>query len=116
MNSEDFVGRLKHHVRDAAVEDTISNLRQPPGRHVQSSERARSEWYNALPTEQRMLVDNIIRTVAHQAVFGFLAVLDGTRTIDPAGGHFELAHLSGQRVVLNDPRAVPLHDLLNAER
>ena len=36
MNSQEFVEAIKRHVMDAAVEDTIANLRNPPGRRVQT--------------------------------------------------------------------------------
>jgi hypothetical protein len=34
MNSETFVEAVERYVRDAAIEDTIANLKNPPGRHV----------------------------------------------------------------------------------
>jgi len=114
VNSEDFVEALRRHVGDAAIEDTIANLKQPPGRRVLPVERARSDWYNALSPEDTKHVNSVIATAVHEALFGLLAVLDGARTIDDGGGRFELAYLADQRVVLNDPQAIGLHDLLNA--
>lgn len=49
MNSEDFVTAISRYVKDAAIEDTIANLKSPPGRRVPPAERIRSDWYNALP-------------------------------------------------------------------
>lgn len=114
MNSESFVEALKRHVRDAAIEDTIANLKQPPGRRVLPEERARSNWYNALSAEQAEHVNCIIAAAVHETLFGILAVLDGARTIDDEGGRFELTYVADQRVVLNDPMAIGLHELLNA--
>jgi len=114
MNSEDFVDALKRYVGDAAIEDTIASLKQPPGRRVLSKERVRSDWYNALSTEEAEHVNSAIATAVHGALFGLLAVLDGARTIDDEGGRFELIYVADQRVVLNDPQAIGLHDLLNA--
>jgi hypothetical protein len=114
VNSEDFVEALRRHVGDAAVEDTIANLKQPPGRRVPPAERARSDWYNALSPEDAEKVNSVIATAVHGAMFGVLAVLDGARTIADEGGRFELAYLADQRIVLNDPQVIGLHELLNA--
>jgi hypothetical protein len=114
MNSEDFVDALKRHVRDAAIEDAIANLKNPPGRRVPPQVRARSDWYNGLSVEDAEHVKDVIATAVHGALFGLLAVLDGARTIDDERGRFELTYVADQRVVLNDPQAVELHDLLNA--
>ena len=113
MNSEKFVEAVRRHVGDAAIEDTIANLKNPPGRRVPLEERARSDWYNALSPEDAKHVNSIIATAVHESLFGLLAVLDGARTIDDEGGRFELAYFTDQRVVLNDPQAIGLHDLLN---
>lgn len=116
MNTEDFVDALKRHVMDAAVEDVIANLKNPPGRRVSPEERARADWYNGLSEEETQHVNSAIASAVHHAVFGLLAVLDGARTIDDEGGRFELTYIGDQRVLLNDPQAVDLHDLLNAGR
>lgn len=113
MNSEDFVEALKLHVRDVAINGTISNLKSPPGKRVPPNERARSDWYNALSIEESEHVNSVIATAVHQTLFGLLAVLDGARTIDDEGGQFELAYVADLRVVLNDPQAIGLHELLN---
>ncbi|MBR0757293.1 hypothetical protein JQ604_34370 [Bradyrhizobium jicamae] len=114
MTSNEFVEALKRHVRDAAIEDTIANLKNPPGRGVSLQVRALSEWYNALSAEEAKLVNDVIATGVHATLFGLLAVLDGARTIDHDGGRFELVYVADERVVLNDPQAIDLHDLLNA--
>jgi hypothetical protein len=49
-----------------------------------------------------------------ETLFGLLVVLDGARTIVDDGGRFELTYVTDQRVVLNDPQAIGLHELLNA--
>ena len=114
MNSDEFVEALNRHVRDAAIEDTIANLKNPPGRRVPPQERVRSEWYNALSAEEAKHVNDVIATGVHQAIFGLLAVLDRVRTIDREGGRFELIYVADERVVLNDPQAIGLLELLNA--
>lgn len=114
MNSYDFVEAIKRHVRNAAIEDTIANLKSPPGRRVPPQERARSDWYKGLSDEEVGHVNSVIATSVHEALFGFLSVLDGARTVDEEGGRFELTYVSDQRISLNDPRAISLHDLLDA--
>ena len=117
MNSEDFVTAISRYVKDAAIEDTIANLKSPPGRRVPPAERIRSDWYNALPAADAAQVDGIISAAVHEAVFGRLAVLDGARTVDDGAGRFELSYLAPEgRVLLNDPQAIGLHDLLNAAK
>lgn len=117
MNNEEFVAAIGRYVKDAAVEDTIANLKSPPGRRVPPAERARSDWYNALPAADAAQVDEIVSMAVHEAVFGLLAVLDGARTVDDGAGRFELSYLAPTgRVLLTDPKAIGLHDLLNATK
>ncbi|MCA1523818.1 MULTISPECIES: hypothetical protein [Bradyrhizobium] len=115
MNRETFVEAIKRCVVDAAIEDTIANLRSPPGRSVPLQERARSDWYNGLRAEEADNVNRVIAAAVHQSLFGLLAVLDGARIIDDEGGRFELSYVGSTRVVLNDRQAIGLHDLLNAK-
>ncbi|WP_018317470.1 hypothetical protein [Bradyrhizobium sp. WSM2793] len=115
MNREVFVEAIKRFVRDAAVEDTIANLRNPPGGSVPLRERACSDWYNGLRAEDADNVNHVIATAVHQSLFGLLAVLDGVRTIDNEGRRFELSYVGSERIVLNDREAIGLHDLLNAK-
>jgi len=117
MNREDFVTAISLYVKDAAIEDTISNLKCPPGRRVPPAERVRSDWYNALSATDSAHVDSIISAAVHEAVFGLLAVLDGARTIDYGVGRFELSYVAPEgRLLLNDPLTIGLHDLLNAAK
>lgn len=116
MNSQEFVEAIKRHVVDAAVEDTIANLMNPPGRRVSPHERGRSDWYNGLSEEDVAHVNSVIATSVHEGIFGLLAVLDGARTVDEEKGLFELTYVGSQRVLLNDPQDIGLHDLLNAAR
>lgn len=111
MKSQQFVEAVERYVRDAAIEDTIANLKAPPGRSVLPEVKACSDWYNGLSDEHRAHVDTAISRAAHAAVFGLLAVLDGARTIDDGKGRFELAYVTDQRTVLN-PQTIDLHDLL----
>lgn len=114
MNSETFVEALRQYVLNAAVDDAIANLKRPPGRSVSANERLCSEWYNALSSDDADKVRQAAFAAAHGALFGVLAVLDGSRTIDDENGTFELTYTAKERVLLNDPDAIGLHELLNA--
>jgi hypothetical protein len=114
MNSQDFVEALKRYVRDAAIKGTIANLKHVPGRGVRPQERARSDWYNGLSATEANHVNDVIAMAAHHTLFGLLVVLDGDRLIDDERGQFELAYVTDRRVLLNDPQAIGLHDLLSA--
>ncbi|MHC2621293.1 hypothetical protein ACVIW2_003325 [Bradyrhizobium huanghuaihaiense] len=114
MNSQEFVEAIKRYVGDAAIEDTVALLKNPPGRNVPREQRVRSEWYKSLRAGDADNVNGVIATAVHQTLFGLLAVLDGVRSVDNEGGRFELTYVGSTRVVLNDQQAISLHDLLNA--
>jgi hypothetical protein len=105
MDSSEFIQSIKLYVRDAAVEDTILNLKRPPGRRVLPQERERADWYNKLSAADVSHVDSVIISAVHGALFGLFAVLDGDRAIEDgdAKGRFELSYVGKQRIVLNDP-------------
>ncbi|TPD98467.1 hypothetical protein [Stenotrophomonas indicatrix] len=111
MKAEEFVSAIQHYVLESAVENTISNLARPPGRRVASELSARSEWFNSLSDGEAEMLRAVARDAAHSAVFGFLAVLDGARVIDPEKGTFELYHLGRQKSLVNAP-GTDLHDML----
>jgi hypothetical protein len=114
MNAQEFATTVRKVVMDAAVNDTVSSLEQPPGRRPASELVALSSWYLALgPTDQDM-VRRALATVSYAAVFGLFAVLDGVRRIDEAqpAGELELWYerLGGRQLLSGG-----LHDLLNSE-
>jgi hypothetical protein len=115
MTNFEFVEAIKRHIINGVAADTINNLKSPPGRRVSTEERTRSEWYNNLSAIDEAHVNSIIATAAHDVIFGFLAALDGARTISDEQGLFELAYISKERVILNNPGSIGLHDLLNAK-
>src|SRR5688572_12326097 len=117
MDSAEFIQAIKRYVRNAAVEDTITNLKRPPGRRVLPPIRERSIWYNQLSAADAEHVNSVISTAVHGALFGVLAVLDGARAVEDGDnkGHFELSYVGKQKVLLNDPKCIGLHDLFNAE-
>lgn len=116
MNAVDFVDSIRTLVRDAAVVDAISVVEKPPGRRPGAEMLELSAWFNALAESDRLLVRRLLEIVAHGAVFGLLAVLDGSRTVVPSDGtrgYFELRHVHGANSdVLSGPAGDVLHELL----
>lgn len=116
MNARDFVAGIRNFVMDAAVHDTLSVVQKPPGRRPEVELIQLSAWFNGLSESDRAMVNRILSIVARNAVFGFFAVLDGARKIDPSEGpedYFELRHIRGtDQDVLSGPEGEPLHELL----
>lgn len=112
MNSEEFVLGIKKCVQDAAVEDVVSKLTSPPGRKVSDTRKMVSTWYNKLSDEDRKYVKEVIEYSVGEAVFGLLAVLDGSRVF--FDGRFEVFHVNGERVLINSSDEIGLTEVLNA--
>jgi hypothetical protein len=116
MKTSEFVDIVNKIVRKAAVVDTISYLRSPPGMRPPAEAVALSKWYNALDASNQAMVERMMDMVARAAVFGFLAMLDGVRVVEGMGpkGHFELRFIKdGRTDLLNGPSGEMLHDLLD---
>jgi hypothetical protein len=113
MDTETFVKAIRRHVRDTAVADTLTNLKNPPGRKVPADERARSAWFNALPHTEAAYVERIVKEAVDEAIFGFFAVLDGSRTV--LDGRIDLVHVGASSVLLNDRNKIGLNEVFNAE-
>jgi hypothetical protein len=111
MKIEDFVSAIEACVLNAAVESTVSMLRQPPGRRVDPVLAARSEWFSLLSDTDVEMVCAVIHEAASSAVFGFLVVLDGARVIDDEKGTFELYYVGREKNLLNPPD-IALHEFL----
>ena len=74
-----------------------------------------SAWFNELATRDRQNVERVVEMAARPAVFGFLCVLDGVRTIEngPVKGQLDLRYRRGDELIsLNDDHGEELHDLL----
>ena len=119
MKPSDFIDALKSEVRDAAASDTISQIRTPSGRRPPEAIRKLSSWFNQLPEADQQVVAEIAKMSASNAVFGFLCVLDGVRTIEDSEqrGEFELNYVQKDKVSarLNPLSGELLHDLFNAK-
>lgn len=72
-----------------------------------------SRWFNKLELSDQRYVTRIIERSAAEAVFGFLCVIDGARSIEtgPDKGAMELYYVKGtHRILLNDRNKEPLND------
>jgi hypothetical protein len=118
MNAAEFVAAIRSEVQDSATEEVMSLLQRPPGRRPAPALATLSQWFNGLSEADRQRVKEVAALASHQAVFGFLAVLDGARVIeDPADrGTLELRHVkAGQPTLLNGPSGPLLHDILQQQ-
>jgi hypothetical protein len=118
MSPSEFVDAIKAEVRDAASADTISQIRTPSGRKPPEDTKRLSAWFNQLSEADQLAVAEVAAMASHNAVFGFLCVLDGVRPIHEGHQVGEL-HLSfveeGKPIVrINPASGNPLHDLFNA--
>ena len=114
MDAEEFVEVVRKVVMNAAVEDVVGNLTDPPGRRPAPELVALSKWFLGLLEEDRKMVRRALAGASHAAVFGLFAVLDGVRRVDSEQppGEFELWYEGRQgRTRLSGD----LHDRLNAE-
>lgn len=106
----EFTKIIKEVVAQAAIEDTIDNLDDPPGRKPHEQLLVQSEWYRSLSPCDREMVGKVIAEAVHESVFGFLCVLDGVRSISGAGESNDLK-LSCSGIQLNDDSDELLHDI-----
>ena len=114
MTPNDFISLLKVAVEDSAQEDVIEDLKELPGRKPNHELLKNSAWYLSLDEEGKKRVGSIVAEAVSETLFGFLAVLDGVRSISAQGetNSLELHHVDdGKRILLNDPAKEYLHDI-----
>lgn len=120
MTLDSFMLGVKESVRNAAIEDTILQLKKPSGRNPRRRHVEQSEWFNQLSSEDQDMVTAILKEAVDEALFGIFAVLDNVRAInddntDEEDGSFELYYVKdGSKVLLNKPDGMYLHDEYNA--
>lgn len=116
MKASEFVDVIGEVVRDAAVEDVILLVQDPPHRVPPQNLVELGEWYNALDGQAQGMAKRMLGMVARAAVFGFLCVLDGSRAVERQRGpkgYFELRYIkNGEVSVLCGPAGQVLHELL----
>lgn len=117
MNSEQFISAIKKVVRECAIEDTVENLEDPPGRKAPEAEKLRSDWFNGLAEDERSMVESIVSDAVDEALFGLLSVIDGARAIEDGEdkGRLALIYKGLNEELLNDPDKIGLHDLYNVK-
>lgn len=116
MDSYEFVKSIKEVVEEAAIEDTIGSLNNPPGRKPAPALVENSKWYKSLDEADKVRVKSIISDSVSSAVFGMFAVLDGVRSVSSAGERNNLAlvhHSNQKQTLLNDPGKALLHEIYN---
>jgi hypothetical protein len=113
MNSSQFIDLLRVVVRDGAASEVMSALEKPPGRRPPEDLVERSKWYSSLDDDQRRILSATVLDAADRAVFGFLCVIDGVRSIENESekGRLELRYVKNGSVLLNPPERDMLHDL-----
>ena len=114
MTPDDFVGIIRTQVCEGAITATIAALSHAPGREPSSRDIELSDWFNALNAEAKLALRSVISEAAEQAVFNFLALLDGVCRAgnDDLNGRLELSWVTDAgRFVLNAASAEELHRL-----
>src|SRR5262245_61904472 len=115
MTAAEFVDALRWAVLESSVRGTIAQLHSPSGRQPEEKLVEASKWFNALSEKDQAMVKGTLEMVAQHALFGLLCVLDGARTVEPAGpkGDFELRFIkNGKTDILSGPDGEVLHELL----
>ena len=116
MNSEYFIESIVKYVRDSAVEDTVSNMKEPPGRKPRHKGHELSEWYTNQSARDKEMIEKALYEAVDESLFGLFAVIDGVRTIENSTNkgtfklHFEK---DGESTLLNDENNEFLHDTYN---
>jgi len=82
MNTEEFIEAIRIAVINGSIEGLESNLVKPSGRNPDNDAIERSQWYNRLNNEDRIMVLKIIKEAVETSVFGFLCVLNVVRAIE----------------------------------
>ncbi len=117
MDGKQFIDAVKICVRRPAIKGAIKNLADPPGRRITDFDRQHSQWFNGLSIEDKQNVEAAITKAVDDALFGFLAVIDGVRVVEDTvdKGEFTLLYRNDGETIINDPKAQYLHDLYNCD-
>jgi hypothetical protein len=117
MTPSEFINSIRLEVMDSTVDGLVAQLTSPSGRKPAKKIVDLSNWINGLPETDREEVFKIVSLATHNAVFGFLCVLDGVRPIekDLNKGRLHLIYeKDGVLTHLNSPVDEMLHDIFNA--
>ena len=114
MNEIIFIEKLHKVLKNGTINDIEDTIRNPPGRQPDKSLLALSKWYNSLQSEDKANLRRIINLSVDSAIFGFLCILDGVRTIEDnfEKGTFELYYKKGEKkILLYNENKEFLHDI-----
>lgn len=121
MSLDIFMHGIKENVRDAAVEDTVVQLKSPSGRNPKRKHVEQSEWFNSLSQRDQSMVISILHEAVNESLFGLFAILDGVRDINDNSdenydGRFEVSYVDNKnnKLLLNSENDAYLHDVYNA--
>jgi hypothetical protein len=120
MEQSTLVDSLSVAVLDGLPTELIEYWANPPGRLRTDERRNRADWIKGLSASDREFLNEFAAEAAHTALFGVLAVLDGSRAIEnpPTRGHLELRYVSASGAAslmassASDMPVLPLHELL----
>jgi hypothetical protein len=116
VTGEEFVRIAKLQAVTGAVDATVAALRNPPGRSPSPSDVELSGWYRASSPESKAKIKSVIDEAVQQAVFSFLALLDGVAALGSGydKGRLLLFYAEGEnRTLLNNPHEPELHNVFN---
>lgn len=114
MNRHEFVSAIASDVYEVAVRDTLHDLRDAPGRQPSPEQLKLQAWFAQSDETTRTIIASIISLACDHAVFGFLAILDGVRTVEsvqPKGTLQLYFQKGGTTVPLNGWTERLLHDV-----
>lgn len=117
MDPQTFVDALQRVVMSGAADGELRLLADPPGRRPSPALLEASAWFRQLAPHDRMVLERIVRRVAHASLFHVLCVLDGAAQVEAADekGTLVLQFVKrGAATRLSGHGAPLLHELLGS--
>lgn len=119
MDQSTLIDSLRAVILDGLPTGLIEYWENPSGRLQTDERRNRADWVRGLTASDREFLEDFAAEAARSAMFGVLAVLDGSRAIEdpPRTGHLELCYVNanGASLLASSAPAMPvppLHELL----
>ena len=81
VDKVEFTKIIKEVVSQSAIDNTIDNLNDPPGRNPDNRLLAQSEWFKSLNASDRAMVGEIISEAVHEFWEGISAQHKGTGSL-----------------------------------
>ncbi len=114
MTSKEFVEAVYDSVYKTAILNTMSVIENVPGKRPDKKLVNVSKWFNCLSPSDKIMIENIVKLCAEEAVFGFFAILDGIRQVESSSikGELELFFAKdNMHYLINDKSNEYLHDI-----